>query len=71
MCLSLSIPGTGKPIVGPGPPPSECLLKFEKDLNQCSVDELGIEVPDLMMLLTKGQVPQGQDMSQLNQTICK
>lgn len=35
------------------------------------MDEMKIPVPDLMMLLTKGQVPQGQDMSQLNQTICK
>ncbi|XP_071144831.1 uncharacterized protein [Mytilus edulis] len=62
---------TGKPIIGPGGAPSECIIKFETDLNQCSMDEMKIPVPDLMMLLTKGQVPQGQDMSQLNQTICK
>lgn len=71
LTISLLYVGTGKPIIGPGGAPSECIIKFETDLNQCSMDEMKIPVPDLMMLLTKGQVPQGQDMSQLNQTICK
>ncbi|KAK3104452.1 hypothetical protein FSP39_002380 [Pinctada imbricata] len=62
---------TGKPLIGPNRPPSPCLQKFEDELEKCSMETMKVSTVDVMMLLTKGQVPDGQDMSQLNQTICK
>ncbi|KAJ8320138.1 hypothetical protein KUTeg_002606 [Tegillarca granosa] len=62
---------TGKPIQGGGMAPSPCVVKFEKELNTCAINNLKIDVPQLMMLLTKGKIPPGKDMSQLNKTICQ
>ncbi|XP_062594242.1 uncharacterized protein LOC134255747 [Saccostrea cucullata] len=61
---------TGQPLVGPGRAPSPCLMKFEKEMNQCSIDNMGAPLNDIMILLTRGQVPEGQDMKTLNKTIC-
>eukprot|EP00105_Crassostrea_gigas_P024248 XP_011444436.1 PREDICTED: uncharacterized protein LOC105340196 isoform X1 [Crassostrea gigas] len=61
---------TGQPLVGPGRAPSACLQKFEEELNQCSIDTMGAPLNDIMILLTRGQVPEGQDIQKLNKTIC-
>lgn len=62
---------TGQPLVGPGRAPSACLQKFEEELNQCSIDTMGAPLNDIMILLTRGQVPEGQDIQKLNKTICE
>lgn len=59
---------TGQPLVGPGRAPSACLQKFEEELNQCSIDTMGAPLNDIMILLTRGQVPEGQDIQKLNKT---
>lgn len=62
---------TGQPLVGPGRAPSPCLQKFESKMNQCSINSMSAPLNDIMILLTRGQVPEGQDMKELNKTICE
>ena len=62
---------TGQPRVGPGRAPSACLQNFEKEMSQCSADNMGAPLNDIMILLTRGQVPEGQDIKTLNKTICE
>ncbi|OWF40319.1 uncharacterized protein LOC110463981 [Mizuhopecten yessoensis] len=62
---------SGRPLMPRPPPPPECLMKFENDLDKCSRDSTTLGMGDMMMLLTQGTVPAGKDPNQMNGTICK
>ncbi|XP_033763903.1 uncharacterized protein LOC117345069 [Pecten maximus] len=61
----------GRPLRPGPPPPPQCLMDFEKDLDKCAVESTTLSMNDLMMLLTQGTVPAGKDSNQMNATICK
>ncbi|XP_069115668.1 uncharacterized protein [Argopecten irradians] len=61
----------GRPLRPGPPPPPQCLIDFETDLNKCATDATTLQMNDLMMLLTQGTVPAGKDPNQMNATICK